>query len=168
MSAGQLAAIFAREQQAFASARPQSRALAQRSSAHFPHGVPMHWMRDWGTAFPLFVHEAQGDRVTLAWVLLGGVNTDPAEVERIRAAFGHLPLRINLIDVNANPVSPGGETSGETFRRATDEERNTFMDALQVLKSPVVRRYSVGRDQNAACGMLAARTAVEPDTASCP
>ena len=111
------------------------------------------------------VHEAQGDRVTLAWVLLGGVNTDPAEVERIRAAFGHLPLRINLIDVNANPVSPDGETSGETFRRATDEERNTFMDALQVLKSPVVRRYSVGRDQNAACGMLAARTAVEPDTA---
>ena len=60
MSAGQLAAIFAREQQAFVSARPQSRALAQRSSAHFPHGVPMHWMRDWGTAFPLFVHEAQG------------------------------------------------------------------------------------------------------------
>jgi 23S rRNA (adenine2503-C2)-methyltransferase len=113
------------------------------------------------------VHEAQGDRVTLAWVLLGGVNTDPAEVERIGAAFGHLPLRINLIDVNANPVSPDGEASGETFRRATDEERNTFMDALQVLKSPVVRRYSVGRDQNAACGMLAARTAVEPDTASC-
>lgn len=115
------------------------------------------------------VHAAQGDRVTLAWVLLGGVNTDPSEVERIRAAFGHLPLRINLIDVNADPAGDPDSDSqqGEVFRRATDPERNTFMDALQVLKSPVVRRYSVGRDQNAACGMLAARTAVEPDTAPC-
>ena len=60
MSGGQLAAILVREQQAFASARPQSLALSQRAAAHFPHGVPMHWMRDWGTAFPLFVHAAQG------------------------------------------------------------------------------------------------------------
>ena len=72
MSAGQLAAIFAREQQAFVSARPQSRALAQRSSAHFPHGVPMHWMRDWGTAFPLFVHEAQGAELVDADLIVVG------------------------------------------------------------------------------------------------
>lgn len=103
------------------------------------------------------VHAVQRDRVTLAWVLIGGVNTDPAEAERIRAAFGHLPLRINLIDVNVDPAAD------PAFRRATDDERNAFMDALQVLRAPVVRRYSVGRDQNAACGMLAARAAVSPD-----
>jgi glutamate-1-semialdehyde 2,1-aminomutase len=55
-----LAAILAREQQAYAAARPNSLALSRRTGAHFPYGVPMHWMRDWGTAFPLFVHEAQG------------------------------------------------------------------------------------------------------------
>jgi glutamate-1-semialdehyde 2,1-aminomutase len=55
-----LAAILAREQQAYAAARPKSFELSRRSAAHFPHGVPMHWMRDWGTAFPLFVREALG------------------------------------------------------------------------------------------------------------
>ncbi len=60
MNQAALAGILAREQQAFAATRPKSRGLARRASAHFPHGVPMHWMRDWGTAFPLFVREAQG------------------------------------------------------------------------------------------------------------
>jgi glutamate-1-semialdehyde 2,1-aminomutase len=55
-----LAAIRSREQRAFAAARPQSQALSRRAAAHFPHGVPMHWMRDWGTAFPMYVREAQG------------------------------------------------------------------------------------------------------------
>jgi adenine C2-methylase RlmN of 23S rRNA A2503 and tRNA A37 len=34
-------------------------------------------------------------------------------------------------------------------------ELNRFRDQLQALGVPIVRRYSVGRSQNAACGMLA-------------
>lgn len=92
------------------------------------------------------LHEATGRRQTLAWVLLGGVNDGSDEAAALHAAFGDLPVRINLIDVNS-----------QDFRRSTDEERNRFIDALQVMRSPVVRRYSVGAEQNSACGMLAAR-----------
>lgn len=59
-----LAALLAREQAAYAAARPRSRALAQRSAVHFPHAVPMHWMRDWGLPFPLFLEAAEGAIVT--------------------------------------------------------------------------------------------------------
>lgn len=88
------------------------------------------------------------DRVTVAWVVLGGVNTGDDEVEGLRAMLGDLPLRINLIDVN--DARPDG------FRRATPAELGAFLNRLQVLGVPVVRRYSVGQDQSSACGMLAA------------
>lgn len=90
-------------------------------------------------------------RQTLAWVLMAGVNTSADEVEALKATFGDLPLRVNLIDVNDK--RPDG------FQRASDEERDAFFDALQVLGAPVVRRFSVGSAQSAACGMLAAERA---------
>ena len=98
------------------------------------------------------VHEyasvAKHGRLTLAWVLMSGVNTDAAEVAEIARLFGDLRLRINLIDVN--DARPGG------FRQAPDDERKAFMSALQVLGAPIVRRYSGGAEKHAACGMLAA------------
>jgi 23S rRNA (adenine2503-C2)-methyltransferase len=87
-------------------------------------------------------------RQTIAWVLLGGVNTGAEEATALRELLGDLPLRVNLIDVNDR--REGG------FRRATDAERHAFFDALQVLGAPIVRRYSVGSTQSSACGMLAA------------
>jgi len=90
-----------------------------------------------------------GGRVTVAWVVLGGVNTGDDEVERIAALLGDLPLRLNLIDVN-DPRPDG-------FRRATGEELTDFRDRLHGLGVPVVRRYSGGVATFAACGMLASR-----------
>lgn len=87
-------------------------------------------------------------RVTLAYVVMGGVNTGPEEAESLARWFGDVPLRINLIDVN--DARPDG------FVRASDGERTQFVDSLQSLKVPIVRRYSVGQSQNSACGMLAA------------
>ncbi len=43
---------------------------------------------------------AVGERATLAWVLLGGINTGADEVDALRRLFEGVPLRINLIDVN--------------------------------------------------------------------
>ena len=40
--------MFERETARFAASNPRSAALAKRASAHLPHGVPMHWMLDWG------------------------------------------------------------------------------------------------------------------------
>ena len=96
-----------------------------------------------------------GDRATIAWVLLGGINTGSDEVEALRRLFDAVPLRLNLIDVN--DARPDG------FRRATDSELSAFRDELRTLKIPVVRRYSGGAAKHAACGMLAAvRTTPTP------
>jgi 23S rRNA (adenine2503-C2)-methyltransferase len=96
------------------------------------------------------LHASHGDRLTIAWVVLGGVNTGDDEVAALRALLGELPLRINLIDVNdARPVSEGG------FVRASAAELSAFLDRLSVLRAPIVRRYSGGRNKHAACGMLA-------------
>lgn len=90
---------------------------------------------------------AAGGRVTIAWVVLGGINTGADEVEALRTLFAGVPLRLNLIDVN--DARPDG------YRRATDEELSAFRDHLRTLGIPVVRRYSGGAARHAACGMLA-------------
>ena len=86
-------------------------------------------------------------RATIAWVLLGGINTGADEVAALRRLFDGVPLRVNLIDVN--DARPDG------FRRATAEELSSFRDELRTLGVPVVRRYSGGAAKHAACGMLA-------------
>ena len=98
-------------------------------------------------------HVASRSRVSLAWVLLGGVNHDAEEVAALRSHFAGIPLRLNLIDVNI----PADQDAA--FRQATTLEREAFFDALQALSMPIVRRYSVGKSQNSACGMLALREA---------
>jgi 23S rRNA (adenine2503-C2)-methyltransferase len=92
---------------------------------------------------------AVGGRVTVAWVVLGGINTGDDEVEALRDLFADVPLRLNLIDVN--DARPDG------YRRAGDAELAHFRDSLRTLGIPVVRRYSGGAAKHAACGMLAAR-----------
>ena len=92
--------------------------------------------------------QSHGGRVTIAWGVLGGVNTGDDEVEALRALFAGVPLRINLIDVNDARV--------DGFRRASEAELAAFRDALRTLEVPVVRRYSGGAARHAACGMLAA------------
>ena len=52
--------LLAAEQARFVAAHPRSAALAKRGQAHWLHGVPMHWMSDWGTPFPMFVAAARG------------------------------------------------------------------------------------------------------------
>ncbi len=60
---GRLAALTERESEAFAAARPKSRALAERARASLLGGVPMTWMLRWAGPHPLFLAEAQGARV---------------------------------------------------------------------------------------------------------
>jgi len=88
--------------------------------------------------------QSAGGRVTIAWVVLGGINTGRDEVDALRALFAGVPLRINLIDVN-----------GDTYPRAPEPELAAFRDELRSLEVPVVRRYSGGAAKHAACGMLA-------------
>jgi 23S rRNA (adenine2503-C2)-methyltransferase len=94
-------------------------------------------------------HSARrGGPVHLAWVLMAGVNTEPAEARELARLFAGVPVRISVIDVN----DPGGR-----YRRAEQAERDRFLSALAEHHLPFVRRYSGGPDIDAACGMLAAR-----------
>jgi 23S rRNA (adenine2503-C2)-methyltransferase len=90
---------------------------------------------------------ARGQRVTLAYVVLGGVNATPDHARALGALIGDLRVKLNLIDVS--------DDTGR-YRRATPEELAAFRDALDALGVPVVRRYSGGADIGAACGTLAA------------
>lgn len=104
-------------------------------------------VRELADAVRAYQH-AHGGRMTLAYVVLGGINTGDDEVAAIREHFGDLPLRLNLIDVN--------DARENGYQRASDAELARFRDALRALEVPVVRRYSGGAAKHAACGMLAA------------
>ena len=60
---GRLAALTAREAEAFAAARPRSRALADRARGSLLGGVPMTWMMRWAGPHAIFLAEAAGARV---------------------------------------------------------------------------------------------------------
>jgi len=90
---------------------------------------------------------ARGGPVTIAWVLMAGVNTNAREIEGLRRAFADVPIILNLIDVN--DARPDG------FVRADDEERKAFINGLAAAGIPFRRRYSGGAARHAACGMLA-------------
>jgi 23S rRNA (adenine2503-C2)-methyltransferase len=103
------------------------------------------------------LHQSTGDRVTVAFCLMAGVNDDAKEAEALRALLPDVPLRINLIDVNdARSPEEGG------FVPPSDDARHRLFDALSALGHPVVRRYSGGKQRHAACGMLAARELQPP------
>lgn len=88
----------------------------------------------------------RGGPVSLAWVLMSGVNTGEDEARELGRLFRGVRVRLSIIDVN----DPTGE-----FRRADDAERSRFLSALASEGLPFVRRYSGGPDIHAACGMLA-------------
>ncbi|HEY6758998.1 MAG TPA: transaminase [Baekduia sp.] len=59
-----LAALLAREREAFAATHPRSLELAERARSALLHGVPMPWMAKWAGGAPVFLAEARGARVT--------------------------------------------------------------------------------------------------------
>jgi 23S rRNA (adenine2503-C2)-methyltransferase len=91
--------------------------------------------------------EASGARVTLAYVVLGGINASPAHARQLAELTAGLRVKINLIDVS--------DETGR-YRPPDADELASFRAALEALGAPVVRRYSGGADIGAACGRLAA------------
>lgn len=83
--------LMAEERQRYIAARPRSQALAQRTDAHLLYGVPLHWMADWGTPFPLFVAEAQG----AGFVDVDGLHYADFCLGDTGAMFGHGPAAVS-------------------------------------------------------------------------
>ena len=87
------------------------------------------------------------ERVMLSYVCISGVNVSEDDARALGALIGDTPVRLDLIDV----TDPTGR-----FHPPDDDERRSFRDALtRYVGQPVVRRYSGGKDIQAACGTLA-------------
>ena len=87
IAADRLAAFAAREAEAYAKARPRSRAALEAGAAPWLGGVPMHWMKDWPQPFPMVVAEARGARLTD----LDGNRIDDFCLGDTGSMFGHSP-----------------------------------------------------------------------------
>src|SRR5690349_4832156 len=55
-----LHALLAAELERFAAAHPRSGGLHEQAKASLLDGVPMNWMNEWASPFPLFVESAAG------------------------------------------------------------------------------------------------------------
>jgi glutamate-1-semialdehyde 2,1-aminomutase len=55
-------ALIVDERASYSARNPESARLAGEAAQHLLFGVPMHWMNDWSTPFPLTVREASGAR----------------------------------------------------------------------------------------------------------
>ena len=97
-------------------------------------------------------HAARRGRVTLEYVMIAGVNVGEEDAAALGALLAGIPVRLNPNAVN--------DATGR-FRPPDEAEWNRFRDALarHLPGQPVVRRYSGGQDEHAACGMLASRLA---------
>ena len=87
LSAATLARFHAREVARFERARPLSRALHEAGAGPWLGGVPMHWMKDWPSPFPLVVSKAQGARLEDA----DGFEIDDFCLGDTGSMFGHSP-----------------------------------------------------------------------------
>lgn len=93
--------------------------------------------------------EKTGERLTLEYCLIGGVN-DSIRCAKDLVTFIHeLPCKINLIRYNPAPGLP------QDFRTPTEEAVQAFMDYLYPRCPAVTLRKSMGSDILAACGQLA-------------
>jgi 23S rRNA (adenine2503-C2)-methyltransferase len=97
-------------------------------------------------------HAARRGRATVEYVMIAGVNVGEEDARALGRLLSGIPVRLNPIAVN--------DDSGR-YRPPSEEEWRRFRDAVarHLPGQPVVRRYSGGQDQGAACGMLASREA---------
>jgi len=79
-----------REARRFARARPRTRAALDKGAGAFVGRVPLHWMADWPTPFPIVVAEAQGARLTD----LDGIRIDDFCLGDTGSLFGHAPAPV--------------------------------------------------------------------------
>ncbi|MFN3765555.1 MAG: aspartate aminotransferase family protein [Aliihoeflea sp.] len=82
--------LRAREERAFARARPKSQKAAGHGLTGFLGGVPMHWMADWPMPFSMVVDEASGARLSD----IDGNALDDFCLGDTGSMFGHSPAPV--------------------------------------------------------------------------
>ncbi|MBX3582018.1 MAG: aspartate aminotransferase family protein [Rhizobiaceae bacterium] len=79
--------LRAAEAERFRAARPKSQVAFGRGIAGFFGGVPMHWMNDWPTPFPVIVERAEGATI----LDIDGNRLDDFCLGDTGSMFGHSP-----------------------------------------------------------------------------
>ncbi len=87
IAAARIAELREREAQTFRAARPKSEARIGNGISGFLGGVPMHWMTDWPTPFPILVDRARGATITD----IDGNRLDDFCLGDTGSMFGHSP-----------------------------------------------------------------------------
>lgn len=85
-------------------------------------------------------------RLTFEYVLLAGVNDQPADAQRLTAFLQRMRCKVNLIPFNEFP--------GSRFRRPSEHDILQFQSTLRRAGIDVFVRKSRGRDILGACGQL--------------
>ncbi len=129
-------ALLQRERSTYVERNPRSRAIAARAGEHLLFGVPLHWMTDWGTPFPLQVAHAAGAHLTDA----DGHRRVDFCLGDTGAMFGHAPAPV--VDAVARQAARGftamlpgedaaavGELLSERFGLARWQFATTASDA---------------------------------------
>ncbi len=91
---------------------------------------------------------ASGQRVTLEYVLLDGINDADEDVERLASLVRRLPAKVNLIPFNPVP-------DRLPYRSPGRKRIVAFRDRLLDRGAATSIRWSRGADVRAACGQLA-------------
>lgn len=87
ISAARIARLRKAEAAVFRAARPKSEAAFGKGIPGFFGGVPMHWMNDWPTPFPIVVDRAKGAGI----VDIDGNTLDDFCLGDTGSMFGHSP-----------------------------------------------------------------------------
>lgn len=85
-------------------------------------------------------------RLTFEYVLLAGINDQPADAQRLKGLLRNMHCKVNLIPFNEFP--------GSRFRRPSDQNIFNFQSTLQQAGIDAFVRKSRGRDILGACGQL--------------
>ena len=107
------------------------------------HRYPLARLKEALKSWPL----PRGRRITIAYVLLKGINDHPRQAAELSHFLTGLRVKINLIPFNPWPGSP--------FEAPEVGQVESFKEVLVNRNHTVMIRWSKGRGVSAACGQLA-------------
>jgi 23S rRNA (adenine2503-C2)-methyltransferase len=92
----------------------------------------------------------KGRMLTFEYILIAGINDDPAQAVALARLARRLHAKINLIPYN--------HVDGLPWQRPTEPVQEAFLRALEQQRVPATLRREKGHDIDAACGQLRLRT----------
>ena len=93
--------------------------------------------------------EKKGRRLSIEWTMIDGVNDTLEQAAKLAAIARRLRAHVNLIPLNATPMSTDQPSSRERIK--------PFMGVLKMRGITVTLRDTRGKDIDAACGQLRVR-----------